>query len=82
MTGPGRRKDLKSSGAGKPMRSRGFLSHSGGRPASVDETGNATTDGPLNRKSQGMKQAVPQTDGSPVELTPKTPPKPYRLEDT
>nr|WP_319385697.1 hypothetical protein [uncultured Roseibium sp.] len=82
MTGPGRRKDLKSSGAGKPMRSRGFLSHSGGRPAPAGETGDGTTEDPVSRQSQGMKQAVPQTDGSPVELTPKTRPKPYRLEDT
>lgn len=82
MTGLGRRKDMKSSGAGKPMRSRGFLSHSGGRPAPVGETGEGTKEGPVSRKSQGMKQAVPQTDGKPLELTPKTHPKPYRLEDT
>lgn len=82
MTGPGRRKDLKSSGAGKPMRSRGFLSHSSVRSQSIGETGDGSSPGPVNRKSQGMKQAVPQTDAKPRELTPKPTTKPYRLGDT
>ncbi len=82
MTGPGRRKDLKSGGAGKPMRSRGFLSHSSGRSQSVGETGDGNSPDPVSRKSQGMKQAMPQTDAKPRELTPKTATKPYRLGDT
>ncbi|WP_306144359.1 hypothetical protein [Roseibium sp. MMSF_3412] len=82
MTGPEERKDLKSIRAGKPMRSRGFLSHSGGQSGPDGETAGGSTASPASRKSQGMKQAVPQTDAKPRELTPKTTTKPYRLEDT
>ena len=77
MTGPSKRKDLKSIGAGKPLRSRGFLSHSGGPSRSASGTG----DSDVSPKSRGMKQALPQTDGKPQALTPRTTTKPYRLED-
>lgn len=82
MTGPGKRKDLKSVRAGKPMRSRGFLSHSGGQSGPDGETADGGTASPASRKSRGMKQAVPQTNAKPRELTPKTATKSYRLEDT
>lgn len=82
MTGPEKRKGLKSGGAGKPLRSRGFLSHPGGRPVPNDETGEGTAPDPVSRKSHGMKQAVPQTDAKPHRLTPQVATKPYRLEDT
>jgi len=63
------------------MRSRGFLSHSGGQSRPAGEPGDGGAAGAASRKSQGMKQAVPQTDTKPRELTPKTATKPYRLED-
>ncbi len=82
MTGTGKRKELKSSGAGKPLRSRGFLSRPGGQSRLVSESSDDSMAGIVNRKSRGMKQAKPQTDRKPQALTPKTATKPYRLEDT
>lgn len=78
MSGPGKRKDLKSSGAGKPLRSRGFLSHSGEPSRSASGAGDIE----VKPKSRGMKQALPRADGKPRALTAKTATKPYRLEDT
>ncbi|WP_420335522.1 hypothetical protein [Roseibium sp.] len=82
MTGPGKRKDLKSIRVGKPMRSRGFLSHSGSQSGPDGETAGGSTASPVSRKSRGMKQAVPQADAKPRALMPKAATKPYRLEDT
>lgn len=79
MAETGNKTRLKSAGAGKFLRSRGFLSHPGG------QTQSEATDGPKNprknQKSRGTRQGAVSADGKPKALSPKVSPKPYRLED-
>ncbi len=70
---------LKSAGAGKPLRSRGFLSHPGGHTQSGSK--DAPAPGQETRKSRGTRQAAASSDGKPKALSPKVSPKPYRLEE-
>lgn len=81
MTVTGKKKGLKSLGAGKPMRSRGFLSQPGGRAAPGTAQDKAARD-PENQKSRGARQVSISADGKPQTLSPRPSIKPYRLEDT
>ncbi|MET1413513.1 hypothetical protein ABVF61_14655 [Roseibium sp. HPY-6] len=73
------RKKLRSHGAGKPLRSRGFLSHPGAPVSDADSEG-VSKDGPA-QKSRGMRQISLQSDGKPKDLSSKATVKPYRLEE-
>ncbi|WP_299475600.1 hypothetical protein [uncultured Roseibium sp.] len=72
-------KKLRSRGAGKPLRSRGFLSHSGAQSTGAD-IGEGSKDEPAQR-SRGMRQASVHANGKPKDLSPKATVKPYRLEE-
>jgi hypothetical protein len=72
-------KGLKSLGAGKPMRSRGFLSHPGGSPRQGADDVDAQA--VHETKSRGTRQITASVDGKPSSLSAKPAIKPYRLED-
>ncbi|MBG6210023.1 hypothetical protein IWQ49_004702 [Labrenzia sp. EL_126] len=72
------KKGLRSTNTGKPMRSRGFLSHSGGGAQdSADDTGGHAGERTMSR---GTRQVSATLDGRPKSLSSKTKIKPYHLE--
>lgn len=76
-----RKKGLKSVESGKPMRSRGFLSHPGGQTQSASEKDTASDSGTKHHKSRGARQISASPDGNPQDLSVKPNIKPYTLED-
>lgn len=79
MSDDSNRKGLKSTGAAKPLRSRGFLSQPGGgvtRPDAGSETGDPIA----HHRSRGSRQVFASSDKTPGALDLKPAIKPYRLD--
>lgn len=80
MTGSDKQKGRKSAAAGKPLRSRGFLSHPGGIPTAENGATDPQDIGKPNR-SRGQRQPVVRQDRKPENLATRTSIRPYKLED-
>lgn len=80
MTRETPKKGLKSVSGTAGLRSRGFLSQPGGRPAQDSADGDVAGTSALNR-SRGSRQASASAGGKPEYLTPKPAIRPYTLED-
>ncbi|TYC49260.1 hypothetical protein FMN50_24695 [Rhodobacterales bacterium] len=74
-------KGHKSTGGGKPLRSRGYLSRPGGGPAPVPGEADTNAEA-LRHKSRGARQISASRDKNPEALETRPSIKPYRLDDT
>jgi len=81
MTGEQPKKGLRSVAGKRPLKSRGFLSHSGVQvPGTADQDTDA---GPSqsHHRSRGNRKVIISSDAKPQDLSPKPRTKPYKLED-
>ena len=81
MAGSEPKTGLRSVAGKRPLKSRGYLSHSGSQlPATADQDQDAGQS-KKHHRSRGNRQAVVSADAKPQDLSRKPPIKPYRLED-
>lgn len=80
MKDPVSKRGLKSVPAGKPLRSRGFLSQPGGQPSGAGNGTERKEAGEPN-KSRGQRQPVVTGNGTPETLATKASIRRYKLED-
>ncbi len=81
-SGAPRDQGLKSKAAGKPLRSRGFLSQPGGQAGPASGAAGDTDDGTRHHRSRGARQVTVSSDRKPQDLSPAPVIGTYRLEDT
>jgi hypothetical protein len=81
MAGPDTKKNMKSLGGNKPLRSRGFLSQPGGQAQTASGAEGDASDAKAHHRSRGARQVSVSKDSQPESLDSRPFIKPYTLED-